>query len=118
MLGMHVDEFQLDPEKTETAIRQAVKDAIEIDKAEAVILGCTIEFGFYAQLQKEFGVPIIDAAYACYKATEAAALNKVQFGWKPSRLYSMAPPDAERLDASGIFAAAAPIGNTIIVPRT
>lgn len=117
-LGMHVDEFQLDPDKTEAAIRQAVKDAIEIDKAEAVILGCTIEFGFYAQLQKEFGVPIIDAVYACYKATEAAALNKVQFGWKPSRLYSMAPPDAERLAASGIFAGGAPIGNTIIVPRT
>jgi hypothetical protein len=61
-----------------------VREAVEIDKAEAVILGCTIEFGFYAQLQREFGVPIVDAVYACYKATEAAALAKVQFGWKPA----------------------------------
>ncbi|MFT9027712.1 aspartate/glutamate racemase family protein [Acetobacter indonesiensis] len=117
-VGLHVDDFQKNPEITENAIRRAVQDAIEIDKAEAIILGCTIEFGFYAQLQEEFGIPIIDAVYACYKSTEAAALNKVQFGWKPSRLYSMEPPDAERLTKSGIFAGPVPIGNTIIVPRT
>lgn len=116
-IGLHVDEFQKDPAKTADAIRKAVRDAVEIDKAEAVILGCTIEFGFYAQLQKEFGIPIIDAVYACYKATEYAALNKVQFGWKPSRLYSMAPPDADRLAASGIFAGEPPIGNRVIIKR-
>ncbi|MCT2398807.1 aspartate/glutamate racemase family protein [Novosphingobium mangrovi (ex Huang et al. 2023)] len=116
-IGCHVDEFQQDTAATEAAIRRAVKDAIEIDKAEAVILGCTIEFGFYAQLQREFGIPIIDAVYACYKATEMAALNKVQFGWKPSHLHSMAPPDPGRLAASGVFAGPAPIGNTVIVPR-
>ncbi|MDR6146196.1 allantoin racemase [Sphingomonas sp. SORGH_AS870] len=117
-IGLHVDEFQKDPAKTAAAIRLAVAEAIEIDKAEAIILGCTIEFGFYAELQKEFGIPIIDAVYACYKSTEYAALNKVQFGWKPSRLYSMAPPDAARLEASGIFAGDPPIGHRIIVPRT
>ena len=117
-IGLHVDEFQQDKQCTEDAIRKAVRDAIEIDKAEAIILGCTIEFGFYAQLQKEFNVPIVDALYACFKGTENAALNKVQFGWKPSRLYSMAPPEAGRLKESGIFAAPAPIANTVIVPRT
>ncbi|WP_292965518.1 aspartate/glutamate racemase family protein [Novosphingobium sp. UBA1939] len=116
-IGRHVDEFQQDTAATEDAIRRAVREAVEIDKAEAVILGCTIEFGFYAQLQREFGVPIVDAVYACYKATEAAALAKVQFGWKPSRRYSMAPPGEERLAASGLFAAPPPIGNTVIVPR-
>lgn len=118
VIGRHVDQFQQDTEATEAAIRRCVTEAIEIDRAEAVILGCTIEFGFYAKLQKEFGVPIIDAVYACYKATEAAALNKVQFGWKPSRLYSMAPPDEARLEASGIWNAQPPIGNRITVPRT
>lgn len=117
-IGRHVDEFQQDTAATEDAIRRAVREAVEIDKAEAVILGCTIEFGFYAQLQQEFGIPIIDAVYACYKATEAAALAKVQFGWKPSRLYSMAPPGEDRLAASGLFAGPPPIGNTVIVPRT
>jgi len=94
-----------------------VRDAIEIDKAEAVILGCTMEFGFYQQLQQEFGVPVIDAIYACFKSAEYAALNAVQFGWTPSRHYSMAPPTPEQIEASGVFAGTAPIGNRIIVPR-
>lgn len=101
-----------------TAIRKAVKNAIEIDKAEAIILRCAIEFGFYAELQKEFGIPVIDAVYACYKETEHAALNKIHFGWKPCRLYSMAAPDPAGLGASGIFADDPPIENRILVPRT
>lgn len=117
-VGMHVDDFQKDTAATEAAIRKAVRDAIEIDKAEAVILGCTIEFGFYSQLQKEFGVPIIDALYACYKATEYGALNAVQFGWTPSHIYSCEPPDEERLARSGVFSGPVPIGNRIVVPRT
>ncbi|WP_157218461.1 aspartate/glutamate racemase family protein [Flavisphingomonas formosensis] len=116
-VGLHVDDFQRDPPRTEAAIREAVRLAIEIDKAEAIILGCTMEFGFYAQLQKEFGVPIIDAVYACFKSTEFGALNKVQFGWRPSRIHSMAPPDAQRLAASGLFAGPPPIANRVIVPR-
>jgi len=117
-IGLHVDEFQKDPARTAAAIREAVRRAIDEDKAEAIILGCTIEFGFYEELQREFGIPVIDAVYACFKSTEYAALNAVQFGWKPSHKWSMSPPDPARLDASGIFAGEAPIGHTIIVPRT
>jgi len=117
-VGLHVDEFQKDPPVTEAAIRKAVRDAIELDHAEGIILGCTLEFGFYAQLQKEFGVPIIDAVYATYKATEYAALNALQFGWKPSRLFSCAPPSEEQLTKSRIFATPPPIGNRIVVPAT
>ncbi|MCJ1426785.1 hypothetical protein MMC29_004688 [Sticta canariensis] len=100
--------------------RKAVKNGIEIDEAEAIILGCTIKFGFYAELQKEFSIPIIDAVYkyAYYKETEHAALNKIQFRWKPCPLYSMAAPDPAGLGASGIFADDRPIGHQILVPRT
>lgn len=115
-VGLHVDDFQVDKAATEAAIRKAVRDAIEIDHAEGVILGCTLEFGFYARLQEEFGVPIIDAVYACYKSTEYAALNAVQFGWKPSRLYSCAPPSEERLRNSRIFDGPPPIGNRVVIP--
>ena len=115
-VGLHVDDFQKDTVVTEAAIRKAVRDAVEIDHAEAVILGCTIEFGFYSRLQQEFGIPVIDAVYACYKATEYAALNSVQFGWKPSRIYSCAPPSEEQLNKSRIFSGASPIGNRIVVP--
>jgi len=116
-VGLHVDEFQKDPKKTEDAIRRAVRDAIAIDKAEGIILGCTMEFGFYQQLQQEFGVPVIDAIYACFKSAEYAALNAVQFGWTPSRQYSMAPPTPEQITASGVFAGPVPIGNRVIIPR-
>jgi len=116
-VGLHVDDFQKEPPRTEEAIRRAVRDAIEIDKAEGIILGCTMEFGFYRQLQQEFGVPIIDAIYACFKSAEYAALNAAQFGWTPSRHYSMQPPTPKQIEASGVFAGPAPIGNRVIVPR-
>lgn len=115
-VGMHVDDFQADPERTKRQIRQAVRDAIEIDKAEGVILGCTIEFGFYQDLQAEFGVPVIDAVFAAFKGVEYAALNAAQFGWRPSRRYSCEPPSEARLEASGLFAGPAPIGNRIVIP--
>ncbi|PXF42528.1 Hydantoin racemase [Gracilariopsis chorda] len=117
-IRMHVDELQVDTKKTEEAIRNAVRRAKDEDSAEGVILGCTMEFGFYAVLQNEFNIPVIDAALACYKEMEHAATNKVQFGWKPSRLYSMEPPSKERLNKSGIFAGSAPIGNHIVLPKT
>ncbi|KAI9829814.1 MAG: hypothetical protein M1826_005391 [Phylliscum demangeonii] len=116
-IGMHVNELQVDKQKTEAKIRNAVQRAIE-DGAEGVILGCTINFGFYCVLQDEFGIPVIDATFACYKEMEHAAMNKIQFGWKPSRVGSMGPPDENRLDQSGVFAAGAPIGNKIVVPKT
>ncbi|KAI0561363.1 Asp/Glu racemase [Gracilaria domingensis] len=117
-IGMHVEELQTDRKKTEQAMRDALRKARDEDGAEGVILGCTIEFGFYAVLQKEFDMPVIDAALACYKEMEHAAMNKVQFGWKPSRLNSMEPPSKERIIKSGVFAEHAPIGNLIVVTKT
>ena len=64
---MHVEEFQANHNKTEQAIRDAVRKAKEEDGAEGIILGCAAEFGFYQKLQGEFGLPAIDVAFACYK---------------------------------------------------
>ena len=117
-IGMHVEEFQVDHKKTEQAIRDAIRKAKEEDGAEGIILGCSAEFGFYEKLQEEFGLPVIDVAFACYKEMEHAAMNMVQFGWKPSRLNSMEPPSKERITTSGVFAGEAPIGNVIVLNRT
>ena len=86
-------------------------------KVKDDILGCTIELGFYQMLQKEFGIPVIDAAFACYKDMENMAMNKVRFGWKPSRIGSMEPPSEERIVDSGIYAGPVPMGEITIVPR-
>lgn len=115
-IGLHVDEFQEDKEKTEALIRKAVQKAVD-NKAEAIILGCTIEFGFYQVLQEEFNIPVIDAAYACYKDMEDQAMNAVQFGWYPSRKGGMKPPSKEEIVKSGIYAHPAPIKGLITVPR-
>lgn len=113
-IGLHVDDFQKN-EKTEKLIRRAVEEALD-DGAEGIILGCTIEFGFYDALQKEYGIPVIDASFACYKDMENQAMNKVQFGWSPSRKGSMEPPSKERIDASGIYAGKPPMGEITTVP--
>lgn len=113
--GLHVDEFQKDPKKTEEAIRQAIKLAIMEDRAEAIILGCTIEFGFYDLLQNEFKIPIIDASVACYKDVEYAALLNKQFGWKPSRIQSGEAAKKDEIERSGIYNGEVPIGNRIVI---
>lgn len=115
-IGLHVDDFQKDREVTEARIRKAVQ-RVKDDGAEGVILGCTIEFGFYRVLQEEFKIPVIDAAFACYKDMENMAMNKVQFGWKPSRVGSMEPPSEERIAESGIYAGPVPMGEITVVPR-
>lgn len=117
-LGLHVDEFQADPEETKRRMREAVKAAKE-KGAEGIILGCTIEFGFYSTLQKEFGIPVIDCAFACYVDMERKAMNLVQFGWKTSRVGSLEPPSQKDIERSGIYAGGPPIDKerVIIVPR-
>lgn len=114
-IGLHVDDLQKDKKDTEAKIRKAVEKAIA-DGAEGVILGCTIEFGFYQVLQEEYDIPVIDAAFACYKDMEYKAMNKMQFGWSPSRKGSMEPPSQKRIDDSGIYAGEPPIGEITTVP--
>lgn len=111
--GLHVDEFQRDKQYTEQAIRKAVKFAIEEDGAQAIILGCTIEFGFFESLQREFNCPVVDVVYACYLEVEASATMNARFGWSPSHTGNLAPTDDHRLSLNGVFEREVPIGNTV-----
>ncbi|MCY1374470.1 hypothetical protein D9M69_618140 [compost metagenome] len=70
--------------------------AIDEDGAEALILGCTLEFGFYRQLQDALGVPVIDSALAAFKRAEALADMKQRFDWKPSRVGGCEPPPEDK----------------------
>ena len=112
-LGMGVDEFQQDHALTRRKIIEQARLAVEKDGAEAIILGCTIEFGFFEQVQEEVGVPVIDPVVAAFKMAEAMAGMKRRFGWRPSRVGSCEPPPEAELRAFGLFQAAAPIGNRI-----
>jgi len=95
-LDMGVYDFQKDPAKTAQRMRDAAREAVEVDGAEVIILGCTIEFGFYKELQKELGVPVIDAILAPFKYAEFLTDLKHRFAWTHSKVYGyQTPPQSE-----------------------
>ncbi|MCU0079935.1 aspartate/glutamate racemase family protein [Extibacter muris] len=95
-LGMGVLEFHQDEEETVRRMKREIRSAIETDRAEVIILGCSMQFGFYEELQEEFQVPVIDSMVASLKHTEYLLQVREQTGWCFSRrgLYER-PPEQE-----------------------
>ncbi len=98
-----VNDFQADHAETERRLVAAGKRAVEEDYAEALILGCTLEIGFYREIEKAVGVPVIDPSIAAMKRAEYAANLKRQCGWVPSRMWSCEPPPEEEIARFGGF---------------
>lgn len=115
-INMNVVEFQQDHECTRSKLIEAGRKAVNDDYAEALILGCTLETGFYKELEAELGVPVIDPSLAVFKAAEHAALLKQGFGWKPSRKWGSEEPPAQEMAEFGIFQKPYEFGNRVIVP--
>lgn len=112
-LDMGVDEFQRDHALTRRRIIEQARLAVEQDGAEAIILGCTIEFGFFEAVQAEIGVPVIDPVVAAFKMAEALAGMKRRFGWTPSRVGACEAPPESELEAFGLFRDPVPIANRV-----
>jgi len=115
-VNMNVVEFQQDHECTRAQLLEAGRRAVLDDYAESLILGCTLETGFYKELEAELGVPVIDPSLAVLKAAEHAALLKQIFGWKPSRKYGSEAPPANEIAEFGIFQKPYEFGNRLVVP--
>ncbi|MEM6461879.1 MAG: aspartate/glutamate racemase family protein [Pseudomonadota bacterium] len=111
-----VNDFQVDHDKTNRLLTDAGRRAVEEDYAEAIILGCTLEIGFYQELEKEFGVPVIDPSIAAFKRAEYAAILKRQCGWTPSRKWSCEAPPEEEMARFGGFDGGSAFGQRIVVP--
>jgi allantoin racemase len=112
-LGVH--DFQRAGDVRERLMREGRK-AVEEDGAEALILGCTAEFGFNDVLQEQLGVPVIDALQASLVHAECLADAALRLGWRPSRKWgSEAPPESE-IAAWGLFDQAPPIGALLAAP--
>ncbi len=95
-LGLGVLDFQADRERTEGLMKEAVELALAKDRAEAIVLGCTMEFGFFRELQQQYGVPVIDACLAPLKYLEMLLEVQDRCGWFPSKLGVWAnPPQGE-----------------------
>lgn len=92
-VGLGVYEFHEDEKLTEKLLKEAAKDAVEKDRAEVIILGCTIQFGFYEELEEYLGVPVIDSVIASLKYAEFLVELKQRINWTHSKVggYEMPP---------------------------
>jgi allantoin racemase len=102
-LGLGVHDFQADRNRTQRRLIEEGKKAVEDDGAECVILGCTIEYGFHETMQKELGVPVIDAVIAPFKLAELMAGTAAQYGWYPSRKWGSEAPPSQEVKEWGLF---------------
>ncbi|MBB5326198.1 allantoin racemase [Anoxybacillus tepidamans] len=102
-LDMGVHDFQRDHAETMRRIKQAVREAKEKDGANVIILGCTIEFGFYREVQEEMEIPVIDASLAPLKYAEFLVEINKKFGWGHSKLDGYQSPPDEELKAWQLF---------------
>ncbi|MCL1037506.1 aspartate/glutamate racemase family protein [Shewanella submarina] len=112
-INISANALQCDPEHTVSRIIEQGRLAIEEDKAEALILGCTCNFGLYEKVQEILGVPVIDPLIAAFKQAENLAAMKSSLGLKPSNLWSSEPPPTSELSRFGLDAPSSAIGNCI-----
>jgi allantoin racemase len=98
-LGVH--DFQVDPELTRRRLSEAGREALTADGAEVLVLGCTIEYGFYEQLQEQLGVPVVDATVAPLKYAELLA-ELGALGWRPSKIGGYESPSSAELERFGL----------------
>ncbi len=99
VLRMTVSEFQQDPACTEERILEEARLAVEQDGADVIVLGCTIEFGFYQKVQKELGVPVVDAIVAPLRYAEFLADIADRHGWTHSKAGGFEGPALEEMDS-------------------
>lgn len=96
-LGLGVNELHIDEHKTFEIMKMKAREAIEQDGAEVIVLGCTIQFGYYEKLQEYLNVPVIDAIIAPFKYAEYLAELKNRFNWVHCKRCSFESPPSEEI---------------------
>jgi allantoin racemase len=107
--------LQCDTEFTTKRIIEEGRRAMEEDHAEALILGCTCNFGLYEKVQDILGIPVIDPLIAAVKTAESLASMKQEFGLKPSNKWSSEAPPTSEMAKFGLDKYPAPIGNRLVI---
>lgn len=103
-LDLGVLDYHADEQATAPRFREAGRRAVEEDGAEVVILGCTASTGFYEELQRDLGVPVIDSAIAAVKHAELLIELRDRFGWGHSKIGGYEAPPRAELAAWGLRA--------------
>jgi len=93
-LGVH--DFHKDVNETKKRLLKAAREAVE-EGAEVVINGCTALVGFFEEMQRELGIPVIDPVIASLKYAEFLVQLNKSTGWWFSRKYTYEPPPEEEL---------------------
>jgi allantoin racemase len=97
-LDLAVREFHQSESQTTQRLRDLAHQAVEVDGAEAIILGCTATYGFWRELQRELGVPVIDPMIAAFKHAEFAAELARRYDWAQSKTGAYASPPPAEID--------------------
>jgi len=87
-----------DKEKTQAAILREAKRAIEEDRAECCVLGCTGMAGQAAAVQQQLGVPILDPVLMGLKVAEFRALLWKRYNLSHSKIGGYEAPPREELE--------------------
>lgn len=95
--GLGVLELESDPERAIEAIAAEAQRAVEVDRAEVIVLGC----GGMAELKDRVvelcGVPVVDGV----QAAVAVAEGLVRLGLRTSKVRTYAPPRPKRITEFG-----------------
>jgi len=102
-LDVPVVELMRDPKITERRMKEEISKAIQEDLAEAVVLGCTLQLGYFLELQKEFGVPIIDPILSGLKVAEHLISLRDSFNWYTSKICTYSGSNAQEMRDWGII---------------
>lgn len=88
-----VIEFEQDKSKGEKALYKAGKEAVELDGAEVLCLGCAGMVGFDEVLEKKLGIPVIDPVAAAVKFLEGI----ISYGKKTSKIMTFRVPEKKEI---------------------
>jgi len=97
-IELGVYDLHKNEEETKRRLTNAAREAIAED-AKVIILGCTVFFGFYKELQEVLGIPVIDPIIAALKYTELLVEVKRTTGWTHSKICQYEPPPEKEIRA-------------------
>ena len=69
-LGMTVTETDADPKRTKARILDVARQAMEVDGAEVMVLGCAGMVGYAKEVEEQLGIIVIDPTTVTLKACE------------------------------------------------
>lgn len=85
VVDLSVEAYREDLELTEKRVMEKGKEAVDEDKAEVLLLGCTAQYGIYKKIQEYTNVPVLDPIISALKYCEFLINLKRNFGWSHSK---------------------------------